>query len=71
MSRATATRYGNKANEGKIYYEFSSQGEEGRKSFVIQENTNLVDGIGGVTWVSDTLPLYHLVTHITICIFHF
>lgn len=61
MSTIAAIRCENKVHEGSIQYTFrESGGKAAGQDFKIQENTNLVDGIGGVTWVSLDAELeYH------------
>jgi hypothetical protein len=50
MSDIVAVRTESHKFEAWIHYESAGSGSS--VQFDIQENTNLVDGIGGVTWVS-------------------
>jgi hypothetical protein len=57
MSDIHAVRTESHKFEAWIHYE--SILDSNKLQFDIQENTNLVDGIGGVTWVSGTLPVVY------------
>lgn len=49
LPHVVAIREENVKFEGTVTYNFNNSGIE---SLSVLENTNLVDGIGGVTWVS-------------------